>query len=98
MEKEIYYDAYCWSRLVAEQEKSFALALECAESRLEQLCCDGDLEFGEFEIDIYEYDEDLVRTGNKMQVTIVIEDQPTDFEEHSIYNAHDLGVRCGKRF
>lgn len=94
MEYNVFYEG----RLIVEQEMSVALAIAEAEEFLAQKCVDGDLEFGDFDIVLKEYNDDGDPTGVIVEDTITIEDQPTDLEEHSIYNAHDLGVRCGKSF
>lgn len=95
---ENYIDVYYDGKIIVEQEESVALAVFNAEEYLTQKCVDGDLEFGDFDVVLKEYNEDGDATGFVANETIFIEDQPTDLEEHSIYNAHDLGVRCGKRF
>lgn len=92
------YNVYCEGKLIVEQEMSLSLAISGAEEYLFQKCVDGDLEFGDFDIVLKEYNDDGDPTGVIVEDSITIEDQPTDLEEHSIYNAHDLGVRCGKRF
>ena len=95
---ENYFDVYYEGNIIVEQEETIALAVFKAEEYLTQKCVDGVFEFDWFDLVLKEYNEAGDATGFVFNETIFIEDQPTDLEEHSIYNAHDLGVRCGKIF
>ena len=59
---------------------------------------DGDLEFGDFDVELVEYTEDGDVTGVKIQEEITIENFLSDYEEHSIMYGNILGVCCGKSF
>lgn len=98
MENAKYIDVYYGGRVILEQEASIALALAAAEEYLSQKCEDGDLEFGDFDVELVEYTEDGDATGVKIQEEITIENFLSDYEEHSIIYGNILGVRCGKRF
>lgn len=93
-----YFDVYHEGKIIVEQEESVALAVFNAEEYLTQKCVDGDLEFGDFDVELVEYTEDGDVTGVKIQEEITIENFLSDYEEHSIMYGNILGVRCGKRF
>lgn len=98
MTTDNYIDVLFDGNVIIEQEASIALALATAEEYLSQKCEDGDLEFGDFDVELVEYTEDGDVTGVKIQEEITIENFLSDYEEHSIMYGNILGVCCGKSF